>query len=400
MNPDGSFDTNADEPLRRAQLLHQSPWRGVLHITGGGARLLEELLTTPGASATVLEATVPYAESALAELLGRRPDQACAAPTARAMAMAAFQRARRLAPLADPATLFGLGATASLATGRAKRGAHRAHVAIQTVAATREATVHFSGGGRPETRLAGPRARDEQEALLLDGLWRELAVALDLPQWVAEGTTPNAPSRTGAGAGARSGARSTASTTHAPEAWRELILGHRTTLATQPHDGRLLLPGAFNPLHHGHERMLALAEARTGRAGAYELSIANVDKPLLDYAEIAHRLAQFEQPVWLTRLPTFVEKARAFPETVFAVGADTIERIAAPRYYGGVSGRDAALAELRDLGVSFCVFGRSLEGRFQVLDDLPLPPLLRALCIGVSAAEFNDPISSSALRGG
>lgn len=192
--------------------------------------------------------------------------------------------------------------------------------------------------------------------------------------------------------------RASARTTIAPDTWRELILGHRTTLATAPHDGRLLLPGAFNPVHHGHARMLALAEARTGRAGAYELSIANVDKPLLDYAEIAQRLAQFQQPVWLTRLPTFVEKARAFPETVFAVGADTIERIAAPRYYGGVTGRDAALAELRDLGVGFCVFGRLLEGRFQVLDDLPLPGLLRSLCMGVSEAEFNEPVSSTTLR--
>ena len=85
-------------------------------------------------------------------------------------------------------------------------------------------------------------------------------------------------------------------------------------------------------------------------------------------------------------------------ETVFAVGADTIERIAAPRYYGGVTGRDAALAELRDLGVGFCVFGRLLEGRFQVLDDLQLPALLRSLCMGVSETEFNEPVSSTALR--
>lgn len=384
MSSDAEASTNAGWRAERSRLLHASPWQGVLHITGGGARLLAELLTTPGASATVLEATVPYAESALAELLGRRPDQACAAPTARAMAMAAFQRARRLAPAADPATLFGLGSTASLATGRAKRGAHRAHVAIQTVAATREATFSFSGGARRSTNANGQSARDEQESLLLEGLWQELANALDLPGLSVAGTGPST--------------RSSTRTTVAPGTWRELILGHRTTLATAPHDGRLLLPGAFNPVHHGHARMLALAEARTGRTGAYELSIANVDKPLLDYAEIAQRLAQFHAPVWLTRLPTFVEKARAFPETVFAVGADTIERIAAPRYYGGVTGRDAALAELRDLGVGFCVFGRLLEGRFQVLDDLQLPALLRSLCMGVSETEFNEPVSSTALR--
>ena len=82
MSSDAEAGTSARSRPERARLLHASPWQGVLHITGGGARLLAELLTTPGASATVLEATVPYAESALAELLGRRPDQACAAPTA------------------------------------------------------------------------------------------------------------------------------------------------------------------------------------------------------------------------------------------------------------------------------------------------------------------------------
>ena len=52
---------------QRAVILHRSPWQGVFHITGGGSGLLAELLTTPGASGTVLEAVVPYAEAALAD---------------------------------------------------------------------------------------------------------------------------------------------------------------------------------------------------------------------------------------------------------------------------------------------------------------------------------------------
>ena len=43
----------------RAASLHQSPWQGVFYVTGGGTLLLSELLTTPGASATVLDARVP-----------------------------------------------------------------------------------------------------------------------------------------------------------------------------------------------------------------------------------------------------------------------------------------------------------------------------------------------------
>ena len=80
----------------RATELHNTDWSGVFYLTGGGASLIAELLNTPGASATVLEAYVPYASDALAELLGRAPEQACSAVTARQMAMAAFERAQGL----------------------------------------------------------------------------------------------------------------------------------------------------------------------------------------------------------------------------------------------------------------------------------------------------------------
>jgi hypothetical protein len=144
--------------------------------------------------------------------------------------------------------------------------------------------------------------------------------------------------------------------------------------------------------------MLAIAEARTGLAGAFELSIVNVDKPLLDYTEIDQRLRQFGKPVWLTRLPTFIVKARYFPGSTFVVGADTLVRIAEPRYYAGSAGRDAALAELAELGTRFVVFGRTIDGEFRTLDDLDLPESIRALCIGIGADEFSDPLSSTELR--
>ena len=55
------------------QRLHALPDCGVFAVTGGGAVLLADLLTVPGASATVLEARVPYAGGALAEFIGAAP---------------------------------------------------------------------------------------------------------------------------------------------------------------------------------------------------------------------------------------------------------------------------------------------------------------------------------------
>lgn len=353
----------------RARLLHASPWQGVFYVTGGGSLLLSELLTTPGASATVLEARVPYAEAAMEEILGRTPEQACSDSTARAMAMAAFQRARRLGAGRTARTRpFGLACTASLATTRRKRGVHRAHVAVQTEGATYGAHLTFDG------------EREDEERALLELVWHALAEALQLELPVR---TPASPM---------------VAHTPAQKHWRDLILGEELAYATAEHDKGLLMPGAFNPLHHAHERMLEIAEQKSGRAGAYELSIVNVDKPFLDYTEIDTRLRQFHKPVWVTRLPTFIEKARFFRGAHFAVGIDTLIRIVDTGYYGSLEARDRALAELAELGTRFVVFGRTLENQFLCLSDVTLPSLFRNLCIEVSKAEFDEPVSSTELR--
>lgn len=359
----------------RAATLHQSAWQGVFIVTGGGSGLLSELLSEPGASATVLEARVPYAAAALRELLGSKPDQACSAATARAMAMAAFQRALELTSLDPDAAveeqeIFGLACTASLATTRQKKGAHRAHIALQSAAATYTVDLPLSG------------SRAEEEDTLLETLWQTLSRALTLP--LPEGEVLGEHRLT-----------------TAPAAWQALILGDASAHTTQPNDALLLLPGAFNPLHSGHRRMLAISERLTGLSGAYELSVANVDKPFLDYQEIERRLEAFDRPVWLTHLPTFIEKARHFEQASFVVGIDTLLRIADDAYYASERAMLDVFREFKALQTRFIVFGRDLQhGSFKVLDDVlhELPEELTQLCMGVDAATFADPVSSTQLR--
>ena len=100
-----------------------------LATTGGGAQFIADYLATPGGSATFLEGVVPYAQRATCEYLGFEPESYTSDETARRLASVAMTRAERLD---ERAFVLGLGATASLASDRPKRGAHRAFCAVQS----------------------------------------------------------------------------------------------------------------------------------------------------------------------------------------------------------------------------------------------------------------------------
>lgn len=379
--------------------IHASGWQLVAVVTGGGSGGIAALVQTPGASRTVLEAVVPYSHAALVEWLGGAPDRSCSPETAQAMAMAAYMRARRLAPEANPETLLGVSCTASLASDRPKRGDHRIHVAVQTA---RETWSHSL------TLTKGRRDREGEE----------LAAAALMVRSIAIGCAVNSPGADDLLPFDGGDERIESQHERAPSAISELLLGSRRCAVLQPGSTSdyldpgaapqlgAVIPGSFNPPHRGHLKLAAEAERRLGQAVAWELSMANVDKPPLDFLSMQGRLAGLRREdgkrlAAVTWAPTFREKAELFPGAVFVVGADTIVRIGDERYYGGdAAQRDAAIAAIASHGCRFLVFGRELAGRFQALSDLDVPSALRALCDEVPAADFREDVSSTALRGG
>jgi hypothetical protein len=146
--------------------------------------------------------------------------------------------------------------------------------------------------------------------------------------------------------------------------------------------------------------MARIAEEIAERPIAYELSIANVDKPPLDYQEIESRAAQFRgQPLWLTRAATFVEKLAIFPSSTFVMGADTFVRLAEPKYYGSSQeAADRAVRTIAENARGLIVFGRARDGVFEEPSTLPAPEPLRRIAYFVSQREFRIDISSTALR--
>jgi len=366
--------------------IHSSECQLVIAVTGGGSKAISQILEVPGGSRTLLEAAVPYSQAALEQWLGGAVDQACCEPTARAMAMAAWLRARQLTPETDPHQLLGMGCTASLASNRPKRGDHRIHVAVQT--ATESTSVSL-------TLAKGERDRKKEE-------W--LAAKLVLTALGEAAKSDASAARHALIEQLRDDEPIHQCSQQAPKAWTELLLGSLVSV-DQPELPHAVLPGAFNPPHIGHQRLAGIAAQRLGLPVVYEISVTNVDKPPLDFIEISSRLSALRQldetaKIVLTDAPTFWQKAALFSGCTFVVGADTLVRIGNPRYYKDTTDRDAAIAEIADRGCRFLVFGRLIDDRFQVLSELAIPDKLRDLCDEVSAAEFRDDVSSTELRTG
>jgi hypothetical protein len=366
--------------------LHASGRKAALAITGGGSGAISELLRVPGGSRLLIEAQVPYDEQALATFLGFAPSQASNADTAIAMARSARARAAKLVP-ADT-DLVGLGATAALVSDRPRRGEHRFHIASANAAGTAHCTAVLAKGRRD-------RAAEEDLVSRAIVLWLARACGVDAPSPRSLLDADEHFAET---------------VVAAVDTVDQLLAGEHDRVTVQP-DGQMtlsaptppvLLPGSFNPFHAGHMLLARVAEEHRQRPAAFEISVTNVDKPPLSRETVRHRLTQFawKSPVELTRAPTFLEKSRLFPKATFVIGADTAERLIAPKYYGDDELQmHMALDEIASSGGSFLVAVRiDAAGRVRALTDIAVPRRYADIFTEIPEHRFRFDTSSSEIR--
>jgi len=379
-----------------AHKIHDSGMQGVIAITGGGLGAFNLLCRFGGASKMLLEGHIPYATESFQEYVNGQPEKWVSAEAARQLAMVAFQRAQYLSAKAGKAgtdNLFGLASSASLVRHEGERPGrtHRVAIAFHSSKMTHVIEYHLKFDTRPAQE-------DATSELILYNVAKAVGFI---------------------GIGEHTDTRAVRAvfqqTQQAQGEWPKLYKADPFACygdgRERPHSINAILPGSFNPKHEGHEEMQKVGIRRLKVPVLFELSIANVDKPTLDYISIAERVKQFHHgDIILTNAPLAETKARLFPDSTILVGMDTWNRIINPKYYGGsfegnLERMGMALKNIKALSCRFLVFGRMVDGVFKSLDDNTgaelgntLKMAARSLADAVTEEEFHRDISSTELR--
>lgn len=372
-----------DSVRSQVRNIHLSNSSSVLAITGGGVSVLGWITGESGASDTLLDAHVPYSSGALVGFLGREIDKSVSGLTAKSMAKLAYEKAVCLA--SGDRHVIGIGCTAAISTNRARKGEHGCFVA----AWTSESVVTYS------LKLTkGAREREDEEDVVSKLVLRALAEGSSVDFELSEGLI-------------YTDELEIYFEDHCDQVSR--VLKGEIPSVTIRHNGKIsegnpsnvgVLSGSFNPIHDGHRRLLSVASDMLGLPVLCELSVTNVDKPVLNRLEVQRRLGQLvgiESVV--TRATTFSDKARLFRDSTFVIGWDTFVRLLNPVYYRDKQkGLTKALDGIGHSGCKFLVAGRLDGGVFRTFEDKAIPPEFKEMFSHLPESRFRYDSSSTEIR--
>lgn len=345
----------------RIEALRDKPTHRVfLTCTGGGAGIQETLWAVPGTSAFLAGAAFPYATEATNEFLGFKPEHYCSADIAVALAMESFYRAY------EPGLLppLGIGLTSSVTSMRAHRGDHRVFCASFSMTGCNVTSVILKKKDWSKDEAAALRVTDGKSCdligmgVLLEAMGQSTAdVEHSLRHHhIAQSFEWSQPA-------------SSLGISQFFERPLFLANGTRGTCCDATTNGRVFLPGAFNPPHEGHFGAARAFEQHEGRRVTFMITADPPHKQVLTVAEMLMRakLLRGYDRLFTKGDPLYIDKARKYPGASFIIGADALHRMLDPKW-----GTDPVLLcdEFRNLNTKFWVVDRMHEGELLSLDTI------------------------------
>lgn len=282
-------------------------------ITGGGTGIIDEILRYGGSSSVIMDCRVPYSSKSLIEYIGYKPDHFCSEETTKSMGISALKLATKYS--GDPENSIGLAINASLfKENQRPERKNLAYLSIQSPHNSINDTINFPNHVR----------RIYQESELVRQVFNIL------PTCVKNVSNKN-------------GLSITDTFSSKKATWIPIN-------SDTPSD--YVFCGSFNPLHDGHLQIIrhgASRKVNTNKTVDLEISISNVDKPLIDSSDILNRiipLYQYQEigGLYVTDMPKFTEKVKLFSNKKFLIGFDTAMRICSSKYYSNYT---KAMASIR-----------------------------------------------------
>jgi len=364
--------------------IHNSKTKLVMSVSGVGSQSINWLLSVPGASKTLIEATIPYSNESLNRYIGEVPRQYVSKTTALSMAKAAYIQGVQYGN--HEIDIIGVSCTGAISTNRKRRGDNQAFIG-----------------------LWGPRLKYVAHLILEKGernrVEEEELVSSLIVQYIEEKLLGNSVLNMEL----NKLESVSVDETEFPSDLDSLVNGHISSITymgsnlvglDKSFKGGIL-SGSFNPMHQGHIELSKLASDMLGVPVAFEISAINVDKPPLQANEIEKRLSQFErsETVILTCAPLFGEKSSIFQNSTFIIGNDTALRLVDPKYYDNdVQNMYTSLQKVKDNKCDFLVAGRLQHSEFKTISDMAIPEAFISLFQGIPESQFRMDLSSTELR--
>lgn len=364
--------------MNKIKEINESSYKFATYITGGGTSFIPKFLSQTGGSSSVIFADVPYNQKRFNQIIEGEPDKYVSDDAANKLATKAYLEAVEITDCNQ--TTIGVGVSAALTKEQNERSGRKNLAYISLVIGNYLYSY--------KVEITGVSSRVTQDELIAQNI-------LNLLYFYTIDSEVEAPAGTKLEKLYESSVIEPIHKVYRRQSNLSLI--DRREEYPSELERLVVFAGSFNLCHAAHLSIFEKAKEVLGQQPILEISVFNIQKPLVDYKDLNERIQDIEfgfvglEPsIAVVNKSKFVDKAElywqeiGYSELVFVVGQDTWNKISYSQ-----------LEELHRKNVKFLVFGRNNEKLPEKYDD---PLVEECLIRDKEAQDFDYNISSSYLR--